>query len=92
MLEKYVKLGDKVELRPIQRASLKEEDQEQRIYVSKVNQILAEDKLEIKLCNLEKDNKYNITVFEKGKKANTKVIARTKILDVFAFIQDYYSK
>lgn len=56
------------------------------------NVLEAEDKLEVKLCNLEKDNKYNITVFEKGKKANTKVIARTKILDVFAFIQDYYSK
>ena len=47
MLEKYVKDGDKVEIRPIQRAGLKEEQQEQRIYISKVNQILGEDKLEI---------------------------------------------
>ena len=47
MLEKYVKAGDKVEIRPIQRASLKEEQKEQKIYISKVNQILGEDKLEI---------------------------------------------
>lgn len=47
MLEKYVKLGDKIEIRPMQRASLKEEGQEQKIYISKVNQILGEDKLEI---------------------------------------------
>lgn len=48
MLEKYVKDGDKVELRQIQRVSLKSEEQpEQRIYISKINQILGDDKLEI---------------------------------------------
>lgn len=47
MLEKYVNDGDKVEIRPIQRASLKEEQPEERIFLSKVNQILGEDKLEI---------------------------------------------
>ena len=48
MLEKYVKMGDKVEIRPLHRASLKdEEEQEQRVYYSKVSQILDEDKLEI---------------------------------------------
>ena len=48
MLEKYVKPGNKIEIKPIQRVSLKEDDQqEQRIYISKVNQILGEDKLEI---------------------------------------------
>ncbi len=48
MLEKYVKPGDKIEIKPIQRVSLIEgEQQEQRIYISKVNQILGEDKLEI---------------------------------------------
>ena len=47
MLEKYVNDGDKVEIRPIQRASLKEEQPEQRVFLSKVNQILGEDKLEI---------------------------------------------
>ena len=46
MLEEYVKLGDKIEIRPLHRASLKEEEQqEQRIYISKVSQILGEDKL-----------------------------------------------
>lgn len=48
MLEKYVKDGDKVELRQVQRASMKSEEQpEQRIYISKINQILGDDKLEI---------------------------------------------
>ena len=48
MLEKYVKVGDKVELRPVQRVGLNDEEhQEQKIYLSKVNQILSEDKLEI---------------------------------------------
>ncbi|MBR5598389.1 MAG: PilZ domain-containing protein [Lachnospiraceae bacterium] len=48
MLEKYVKAGDKVEILPLHRVSLKEEEkQEQRIYISKINQILDEDKLEI---------------------------------------------
>lgn len=48
MLEKYVKVGDKVELRPAQRVGLNDEEhQEQKIYLSKVNQILSEDKLEI---------------------------------------------
>ena len=49
MLEKYFKVGDKVEIRPLNRVSLKDEEQqqEQRIYLSKINQILDEDKLEI---------------------------------------------
>ena len=47
MLEKYVKIGDKVELRPLHRASLKEGEQEQKVYISKINQILGEDKIEI---------------------------------------------
>lgn len=48
MLEKYVKVGDKVELRPLHRASLKEEEQqEQKVYISKINQIIGEEKLEI---------------------------------------------
>ena len=48
MLEKYVKIGDKVELRPLHRPSLKDgEQQEQKVYISKINQILGEEKLEI---------------------------------------------
>ena len=48
MLEKYVKDGDKVELRQIQRVSMRSEEQpEQRIYISKINQILGDDKVEI---------------------------------------------
>lgn len=48
MLDKYVKVGDKVEIRPLHRASLTEgETQEEKIYLSKINQILSDDKLEI---------------------------------------------
>ena len=48
MLEKYVKDGDKVALRQIQRVSMRSEEQpEQRIYISKINQILGDDKVEI---------------------------------------------
>ena len=48
MLEKYVKIGDKVEIRLPQRTSLKEEEKRaDKIYLSKVNQIIGEDRLEI---------------------------------------------
>ena len=48
MLEKYIKAGDKVEIQPIQRVVFNEENQpEQKIYISKINQIIEEDKIEV---------------------------------------------
>lgn len=48
MLDKYVKEGDKIEIRQVKRASIMgDEQQEQKIYISKISQVLEEDKLEI---------------------------------------------
>lgn len=47
MLEKYVGIGDKIELRLRQGILTKDEEKEQKVYFSKVNQLLDEDKVEI---------------------------------------------
>lgn len=49
MIEKYLSPGDKVELRFAQRTTLIDEDAEikYKIYLSKINQLLGEDRIEI---------------------------------------------
>ena len=49
MIEKYLSPGDKVEIQFTQRVALHEESTEpkKRIYISKINQMLDEDKIEI---------------------------------------------
>ena len=47
MLGKYVTSGDKIELHPIHRSDRPEKDVEDRVYISKINQVLEDDKLEI---------------------------------------------
>ena len=49
MIEKYLTPGDKVEIQFKRRVALNENaaEQKQRIYISKINQILGEDKIEV---------------------------------------------
>lgn len=47
MLEKYFTPGEKVELHSINKALASKEDEKPKIYFSKINQILLEDKIEI---------------------------------------------
>ena len=49
MIEKYLSPGNKVEIQFVQRVGLNEEDvsPKKKIYISKINQILEEDKVEI---------------------------------------------
>lgn len=47
MLEKYVTSGDKIELHTIHRVTTSDTVIDERIYISKINQVIDEDKLEI---------------------------------------------
>lgn len=69
MIEKYLRPGDKVELKPNRKLSMKNESEE-KIYISKVNQILDEDQIEImmpmeqsKMVLLPRNSLFNITVY-----------------------------
>lgn len=57
-----------------------------------VSELTSSDKLEVKLSNLEDDNKYHITAFENGQRKGTKTIARTKILKVLSAVQDHFKE
>lgn len=66
MIEKYVKPGQRVEMKAVKRTSLKE-DQTERVYVSKVYDIISDDQIEIempieqtKLILLPVDGEYEI--------------------------------
>ena len=70
MLGKYVIPGNKVELHPIQRKSLSGREVEERIYISKINQVLEDDKLEImmpiegsKIILLPRHMVYNLVIY-----------------------------
>ena len=70
MLGKYVTSGDKIELHPIHRVNLNDREVEERIYISKVNQVLEDDKLEImmpiegsKIVLLARHMVYNIVIY-----------------------------
>lgn len=53
MLSKYVMPGNKVELQAVERVKYADESEKKKVYVSQVNDILSEDRLEI-LMPLEK--------------------------------------
>ncbi|MBR4984063.1 MAG: flagellar brake protein [Lachnospiraceae bacterium] len=70
MLGKYVTSGDKVELHQIHRSDRPEKDVEERVYVSKINQVLDDDKLEImmpiegsKIVLLARYMVYNLVIY-----------------------------
>ena len=70
MLEKYVTSGDKIELHPLHRVNLADREVEERIYISKINQVLEDDKLEImmpiegsKIVLLARNMIYNIVIY-----------------------------
>ena len=69
MVEKYLSPGDKVELRPHRRPSAKDEA-DSKVYISKVNQVLDEDRVEImmpieqsKMVLLPRNSLFNIIVY-----------------------------
>lgn len=69
MVEKYLSPGDKVELRPHRRTNEKEE-KERKMYISKVNQVLDEDRVEIllpiehqKMVLLPRNSRFDIMVY-----------------------------
>ncbi len=69
MVEKYLSPGDKVELKPRRRIDAKD-GEESKVYISKVNQVLDEDRLEImmpmeqqKMVLLPRNARFNITVY-----------------------------
>ena len=70
MLGKYVTAGNKIELHPIQRNTYNDEIKEERIYFSKINQVLEDDKLEImmpiegsKIVLLPRHLVYNLVIY-----------------------------
>ena len=70
MLGKYVTAGNKIELHPIQRNTYNDKATEERIYFSKINQILEDDKLEImmpiegsKIVLLPRHLVYNLVIY-----------------------------
>lgn len=69
MVEKYLSPGDKVELKPRRRIDAKE-GEESKVYISKVNQVLDEERLEImmpmeqqKMVLLPRNARFDITVY-----------------------------
>ena len=69
MVEKYLSPGDRVELRPHRRIDANDE-KANKIYVSKLEQVLDEDKIEVlmpmeqqKMVLLPRNARYNITVY-----------------------------
>lgn len=74
MLSKYILPGDKVELTAIKRQKLKNDgDEEKKVYVSKVGDIVSEERLEIvmpmektKLILLPVDGEYEICFYAKA--------------------------
>ena len=70
MLEKYVTSGDKIELHPLRRATQADKAEESRSYISKINQVLEDDKLEImmpiegsKIILLDRYVMYNLVIY-----------------------------
>lgn len=70
MLGKYVTSGDKVELHQLRRATQAEKTGEVKIYISKINQVLEDDKLEImmpiegsKVILLDRYVMYNLVIY-----------------------------
>ena len=70
MLEKYVTSGDKIELHPLRRATQADKAEESRSYISRINQVLEDDKLEImmpiegsKIILLDRYVMYNLVIY-----------------------------
>lgn len=92
MLEKYFTPGEKIELHSMNKALATGEDGKPKIYLSKINQILVEDKIEImmpmeqaKYALLPKDIVYNMVAFtEHGLyECNVKIGERYKNGNIF---------
>lgn len=73
MISKYVEPGDKLELVLVEHGHSKNEEESKRIYLSKVNDILSEDRLEIlmpiektKLILLPVDAEYDMAIYSKN--------------------------
>lgn len=73
MISKYVEPGDKLELTQLQPKGAEKEENSRRIYTSKVNDILSEDRLEIlmpmektKLILLPVDAEFDMAVYSKS--------------------------
>ncbi len=86
MLSKIISLGDKIELQAVERVHYNDEEETQKIYNSKVYEILTEDTLEItmpmertKLILLPVDSEYNMIFY-----------GETGLYQCFARIVDRY--
>ncbi|MBR4085063.1 MAG: flagellar brake domain-containing protein [Lachnospiraceae bacterium] len=73
MISKYVEPGDKLELMLVEHGHSESKDGEKRIYLSKINDILSEDRLEIlmpmektKLILLPVDAEYDMAIYSKN--------------------------
>ena len=70
MLTNFVKAGQKIELQSVERMNSENEEQIRKVYVSKVYDVLSEDRLEVlmpmektKLILLPVDAEYNICFY-----------------------------
>ena len=70
MLGKYVTSGDKIELHPIYRNGRSNTEKEEKVYISRVNQVLEDDKLEVmmpiegsKVILLDRYVVYNLVIY-----------------------------
>lgn len=73
MISKYVEPGDKLELMLVEHGHNESENGEKRVYLSKINDILSEDRLEIlmpmektKLILLPVDAEYDMAIYSKN--------------------------
>ena len=73
MISKYVEPGDKLELVLLEHGKNKDDESGKRVYLSKVNDILSEDRLEIlmpiektKLILLPVDAEYDMAIYSKN--------------------------
>lgn len=73
MISKYVEPGDKLELVLVEHASGKNDELSKRVFMSKINDILSEDRLEIlmplektKLILLPVDAEYDMSIYSKN--------------------------
>ncbi|MBR1771004.1 MAG: flagellar brake protein [Lachnospiraceae bacterium] len=86
MLSKFISLGDRIELQAVERRLRNDDDEKQRVYQSKVYEILSEDTLEItmpmektKLILLPVDGEYDMVFY-----------GTTGLYQCFARIADRY--
>ena len=100
MLTKFISVGDKLEIHPIEKTDENTDDTEKKIYLSKVYDILSEDTMEIimpmektKLILLPVDSEYDLVIYQESGlyQCVARVIDRYKSNNTYILVMELVS-